>query len=81
MQLNVGMVLFFLSVGSLVFILIIKLVRQQREYRILFESVPCTISIQNKDYEIIQYNREFAETFDITQGKYCYTVYKGRHEK
>ena len=32
-------------------------------------------------FEIIQYNREFAETFDITQGKYCYTVYKGRRER
>ncbi len=81
MELKLFIVLVFLGIGTLVFILIFKLLRQRREYRILFESVPCTISIQNRNFEIIQYNREFAETFDISQGKYCYTVYKGRHEK
>lgn len=81
MRVNLPMFIFFLGIGTLVFILILKLMRQRREYRILFESVPCTISIQNKNFEIIQYNREFAETFDITQGKYCYTVYKSRRER
>ncbi len=81
MSVNLYMLFVFLGIGVLVFILILKLIRQRREYRILFESVPCTISIQNKDFEIIQYNREFADTFDITQGRYCYTVYKGRREK
>lgn len=81
MRIDILMISIFLGIGSVVFILILKLIRQRREYRILFESVPCTISIQNKNYEIIRYNREFAESFDITQGKYCYTIYKGRHEK
>jgi len=81
MQINLPILLLLLGVGTLVCFLILKLVRQRREYRILFESVPCTISIQNKNFEIIRYNREFAETFDISQGKYCYTVYKGLRER
>ncbi|HIJ56912.1 MAG TPA: PAS domain S-box protein [Deltaproteobacteria bacterium] len=58
-----------------------KLKRQRIEYQNLFEEVPCIITVQDRDYKLISYNREFAEKFDPKPGDYCYYAYKGRHEK
>jgi len=66
------------GVVALIIYLIAWLHQQYRDYQTLFESVPCTISIQDRQFRIIGYNREFSQTFDIAQGKYCYAVYKGR---
>jgi len=55
--------------------------RQKDEYRKLFETVPCYITVQDKDYRLIQYNREFAEKFAPQPGDFCYCAYKGRDEK
>ena len=51
---------------------------QRREYRDLFESVPCLITLQNKNLEIIRYNREFEERFHPEPGAMCYQAYKNR---
>jgi histidine kinase len=75
----IGVILLWII--SVIAILIIKLHRQRQDYQALFESVPCTISIQDREFRIIGYNREFAESFDPTEGIYCYAVYKGRKEK
>ena len=53
----------------------------QNEYQNLFEQVPCIITVQDRDYKLISYNREFAEKFDPKPGDYCYYAYKGRDEK
>jgi len=58
-----------------------ELNRQRDEYQNLFELVPCIITVQNRDYKLIQYNREFADKFAPKPGDYCYQVYKGRSEK
>ena len=58
-----------------------ELNRQRDEYQNLFELVPCIITVQNRDYKLIQYNREFADKFAPKPGDYCYQVYKGRIEK
>lgn len=50
----------------------------QREYNILFERVPCYISIIDKDFRIIRANEKFRDTFGDSQGKYCFNVYKKR---
>jgi histidine kinase len=55
--------------------------RQRDEYQNLFELVPCIITVQDRDYRLIQYNREFADKFAPQPGDYCYQVYKGRSEK
>jgi histidine kinase len=55
--------------------------RQRDEYQSLFELVPCIITVQDRDYRLIQYNREFADKFAPQPGDYCYQVYKGRSEK
>ncbi|MBU1182752.1 MAG: PAS domain S-box protein, partial [Proteobacteria bacterium] len=58
-----------------------ELNRQRDEYQNLFELVPCIITVQDRDYKLIQYNREFADKFAPKPGDYCYQVYKGRSEK
>ena len=58
-----------------------ELNQQKEKYQFLFDSVPCTISIQDRDYRITGYNREFAESFTPSKGEYCYVAYKGRKEK
>jgi histidine kinase len=43
--------------------------------------VPCIITVQDQQYRLIQYNREFAEKFAPQPGDYCFCAYKGRTEK
>ena len=52
---------------------------QRREYQSLFEAVPCLITVQNKNFELLQYNREFAEMFHPAKGDLCYQAYKRRN--
>ena len=58
-----------------------ELNKQRAEYQTLFELVPCIITVQKRNYELVKYNREFAEKFDPKPGDYCYYAYKGRDEK
>ena len=58
-----------------------ELNQQRDEYQNLFELVPCIITVQNRDYKLINYNRMFSEKFDPQPGDYCFHAYKGRLEK
>ena len=58
-----------------------ELNRQRDEYQHLFEAVPCLITVQDRRYKLLRFNREFYETFDPKPGDYCYHAYKGRNEK
>lgn len=58
-----------------------ELNRQRDEYQTLFELVPCLITIQDRDFRLLRYNREFADRFDPRPGDYCFQAYKGRAEK
>lgn len=53
----------------------------QREYRALFEGVPCYISVQDREFRILKTNRLFERDFGRSQGRKCYEVYKGRQQK
>jgi histidine kinase len=55
--------------------------KSKEEYQTLFEEVPCQISVQDRDFRIIQVNRVFKERFGDQLGEYCYRAYKGRDEK
>ncbi|MGD9610134.1 MAG: PAS domain S-box protein [Desulfovibrionaceae bacterium] len=55
-----------------------ELERQKERYRDLFEHVPCTITVQDKNLRLLSYNQVFADEFHATPGAYCYKVYKGR---
>jgi histidine kinase len=58
-----------------------ELNKQRNEYLNLFERAPCTITVQDRDYRLLRYNREFAEKFDPEPGDFCFRVYKGRETK
>ena len=52
----------------------------QHRYMQLFDEVPCYVSVQNSDYDILAANRRFTEDFGHRQGECCYEVYKQRNE-
>ena len=58
-----------------------ELNKQKNEYRNLFELVPCLITVQDRDYKLLSYNREFADKFGPCPGEHCYKAYKGRESK
>ncbi|MDA3844491.1 MAG: PAS domain-containing sensor histidine kinase [Candidatus Kapabacteria bacterium] len=62
-----------------------ELQKQSKEnhdrYKLLFEEVPCYLSIQDKDLNIINSNRLHKEKFGNNLGLKCYEVYKHRSEE
>jgi|YNPMSStandDraft_1061717.scaffolds.fasta_scaffold00431_13 histidine kinase len=50
----------------------------QREYNILFDLVPCFITIIDREFNIIRSNDKFRETFGDSRNKTCYQAYKKR---
>jgi len=58
-----------------------ELNRQRDEFQNLFEGVPCIITVQDRNFKLLRYNREFAERFKPKRGDYCYKAYKGLDEK
>ena len=57
-----------------------QLRRSQRRYHLLFDEVPCYVSIQDADLHITEANRAFQEDFGDCLGRQCYEVYKHRTE-
>jgi histidine kinase len=55
--------------------------QQMTKYQNLFETVPCYITVQDRNYRLVQYNKKFADKFDPQPGDFCYCAYKGREEK
>ena len=51
--------------------------RQKDMYQHLFEQVPCTITVQNTNYELVEFNQEFVRRFNPSYGDHCYAAYKG----
>ncbi len=58
-----------------------ELNKQRDEYYHLFSNVPCTITVQDKNFRLLRYNKEFREKFKPKPGDFCYRAYKGRSEK
>ncbi len=57
-----------------------QLRRSQRRYHTLFDEVPCYITIQDHDLNIVDANRAFQENFGNGLGRKCYQAYKHRSE-
>jgi len=55
-----------------------QLRRSQEKYQVLFEEVPCFISIQDRDLRVVEANRLHREAFGTSYGNKCYEVYKHR---
>jgi PAS domain S-box-containing protein len=58
-----------------------QLRRSQRRYHLLFDEVPCYITIQDLDLNIIEANRAFQEDFGNCLGRKCFEAYKHRSEQ
>jgi len=55
-----------------------ELVRSRKHFKRLFDVVPCYISIQNSDFEVIESNELFKHDFASAEDRHCYRMYKGR---
>lgn len=55
--------------------------RWQREYQLLFDRVPCYITIIDRNFKIIRANESFRANFGEVRGRQCYEVYKQRKSK
>ncbi len=55
--------------------------RWQQEYQILFDRVPCYITVIGEDYRIVRANEAFRNNFGEVLGQHCYKVYKRRTTK
>ena len=53
----------------------------KQEYQILFDRVPCFISVIDSDFRIVRANEKFRSYFGDVQNRYCYEVYKRRKTK
>ncbi len=58
-----------------------ELNKQKQIYRQLFNEVPCTITVQNKNYKLLEFNSEFSKKFAPKYGDHCYSAYKNLNEK
>lgn len=55
--------------------------RLHREYQVLFERVPCYVTILNKDLRVVRANERFCNTFGDPKGKKCFEIYKKKTDK
>jgi histidine kinase len=46
----------------------------------LWDKVPVNIGVIDRDYRLVQANRNFARNYGDWHGRPCYAVYKGRSE-
>ena len=54
---------------------------KMEEFELLFDNVPCVVTVQDLDYKLLAYNKESRERFNPFPGAYCYEAYKGISEK
>lgn len=50
-------------------------------YRHYFEAMPCYLTVQDRDFRIVDANDRFRRDFGEFEGRYCHQVYKRRSEK
>jgi len=57
-----------------------KLNRSRKLLRTLVDEVPCYITVQDRDFRLVEANRRFRDDFGYHFGERCYEVYKHRNE-
>ena len=55
-------------------------VNLEREYRLLFDNVPCYVSVIDRNFRVVDSNALFRNTFSKKGALYCYQMYKGRNK-
>ncbi len=58
-----------------------ELERSRQEHETLFENVPAYVAVVDKEYRIVQANKNFKQTFGHRVGENCFSAYKGLDEK
>lgn len=53
-----------------------ELARSRRNFQQLFDIVPCYITIQDREYRIVESNELFRRDFGQQRGAHCYRAYK-----
>ncbi|MCK5125500.1 MAG: PAS domain-containing protein [candidate division Zixibacteria bacterium] len=53
----------------------------QQEYQVLFDRIPCYITVIDRDYRIVRANEAFRNSFGDVLDKHCYEVFKKRTTK
>ena len=53
----------------------------QQEYQVLFDRVPCYITVIDRDYRIVRANEAFRDSFGDVMNRHCYEVYKRRKSR
>ena len=51
------------------------------DFREIFEAMPSILSVQDRDFKVIEANERFKTFFGDFEGRYCYQVYKQRSER
>jgi PAS domain S-box-containing protein len=47
----------------------------------LFDNTPCFVTVQDREFRVLESNRSFNESFGEGRGRHCYEVYKKRSER
>ncbi|MCP3876442.1 MAG: PAS domain S-box protein [Desulfobacteraceae bacterium] len=55
--------------------------KTEKEYKLLFEQVPCNVMIINRQFQVVRANKRAEDMIGNLQGEYCYSALKGRKEK
>ncbi len=60
---------------------ITELEQVRREYRLLFDQVPCYVLLIDKNFKIVRINNRLKELFGDIEGSNCFRALKGREQK
>jgi signal transduction histidine kinase len=52
----------------------------EKKYRLLFDHVPCYITVIDRNFRVLDANRLFRSTFSRKGARHCYEMYKGTQE-
>ena len=74
------------SEGNVIYLIeiltdITETVQMRREYQLLFDQVPCSVLIIDRDYRIIRTNQTLQKMLGELEGGYCYNALKGQDQK
>jgi PAS domain S-box-containing protein len=53
----------------------------EREYKLLFDQVPCSVVIIDRNFKIVRANKQAKKLFGGLQDQYCYFALKNRTER
>jgi PAS domain S-box-containing protein len=59
----------------------VEVEKSRKEYKHLFENVPCYLTVVDRDYNVVQANKLFKDSFGANPDRKCFNVYKKRDVK